>query len=71
MWFIITVDARCLCFKLIKGRSALEKFLICIDKTDKESVILLFPSLYQETEKLSGMGRLDHVCEISAGNAGW
>ena len=45
-----------------------------MDKTDKESIILLLPSSYQETEILSGMasstGKLYRVCEISAVNAG-
>lgn len=74
MWLSITVGARCLCVKLIKRRSALKEFLICTDKTDKEDIILLLPSSYRETEKLSGTanstGKLYHVCEISAVNAG-
>lgn len=44
MWFSIAVGARCLYVKLIERRSALKEFIICIDMTDKESIILLLPS---------------------------
>jgi len=68
VWFSITVGARSLCVQLVNRSSALKEF--CIDKTDKDSIILLFPTSYRETEKLNGKasstGKLHRVCEVSA-----